>query len=189
MKVLKNTNPENRKERRTKKRNQDKAIKNVLGKMAVIPSGVKDEWSMEDDTITKMTCVMTLTEEDIESALAQQKLRVHGILYEVPVNQLEYLRKTKQFGLVKLTLTKSKSQIPPSAPGTINVQAENKKDLVKWLKENKPSQNEPGKPLLKVVREDCGCEFVFKGVRNIPKNSLICEHSNVIIKYTDENKE
>lgn len=165
------------------KRNQNRQFKRKA-KGKLISMNQTKGFKKDPNTVEKMSCVMTLSEKDCNEALKQQFIRINGVLYDVPVFQLQELIKNKKFGMVKMSLTKAKSQTPPSAPGTINVMAEDRKDLIKWIKKHKPSNAEPGSPFLKLEREDCGCEFVFQLQKDIPKESFTCEHGNKIIEYT-----
>jgi hypothetical protein len=63
-----------------------------------------------------LECVLNLTEQDVNNALKQQNIRMHGVLYDIPVTQLQGIIASKKFGPVKLTLTRSKSQELPVDP-------------------------------------------------------------------------
>lgn len=68
---------------------------------------------------------------------------------------------------------------------TINITARSKEHLVGRVDELTDRELNEYDILLQVNRDDCGCKFSFKTKEDIPEESLVCEHGNTIILYTD----
>ena len=74
----------------------------------------------------------------------------------------------------------------------INILADNKKVLVMSILDKLSLANlemlhdrDSKFILLHITRDDCGCEFSYKTELDIPSESVICEHGNEVIRYTN----
>jgi hypothetical protein len=74
----------------------------------------------------------------------------------------------------------------------INILADNKKVLVMSILDKLSlsslemlHRRDHKFTLLHITRDDCGCEFSYKTELDIPNESVICEHGNEVIKYTN----
>ena len=67
-----------------------------------------------------ITVTLNLTEADVKNALNSKVIRIHGVLYDVPVIQLQGVLASKKFGPVALTLIKAESQELPVDPNAKN---------------------------------------------------------------------
>jgi len=80
--------------------------------------------------------------------------------------------------------TTTKTKKFKTVKSEISVMANNKKQLVDWIKKQL-RKGQSLKVFLSTTRQDCGCVHSYKTEHDIPETDVICEHGNQIIIYVD----
>ena len=83
--------------------------------------------------------------------------------------------------------TKVKTKNLKTVESDISVMANNKKQLVDFMKKQL-KKGQSYKTVLSLKRVDCGCVHEYKTFEDIPETDVVCEHGNRIIIYSDNHE-